>query len=106
MNKTAMRTVNIELLGQKIIFKSDADPEHLSRVIEFAETRLDEALAQAQGKGVQAPHWIALLALLEVSDDYLQAKERFSELQGKTRSQVERIQVLLENNPGAQAVSS
>lgn len=100
------RTVNIELLGQKIIFKSDADPAHLQRVVEFAEARINQALSQAQGKGVQAPHWIALLALLEVSDDYLQAKEKFSELQSRTQAQVERIQVLLEDRPGVQAVSN
>ena len=106
MNRTTNRAVNIELLGQKITFKSDANPEHLDKVIQFAEQRISDAMSKAQGKGVQAPHWIALLALLDVCDDYLQAEERFGELQSKTRTQVERIQVLFDDRLNAKAASN
>ncbi len=73
--------VEIKLLGQRVVLKSsELDPETVQQVVKLVSTKLTEAENRSKGA---APHQIALLALLDLAEEYLQAKARTQDF--KTR---------------------
>lgn len=66
-------TVEVRLLGQRMVVKSQEDPALVQEVVEFASQRIKEAEKRANGA---ASHQIALLALLDLSEEYLKARRR------------------------------
>jgi hypothetical protein len=71
-------SVELSLFGQKIVLKHRAeDPELVGRVVELVTLKVKEAQARVP-KG-SAPHHIALVALLDLAAEYLQAKSRTEE---------------------------
>lgn len=70
-------SIELKLLGQRVAFKSAGDPAQTQAIVELVAGKLAEAEARVHrgGKGV-LPQQVALLALLELAEDYLQAKQR------------------------------
>lgn len=67
--------VELSLFGQKIVLKHRAeDPALVEQVVELVNLKVKEAQARVP-KG-SAPHQIALVALLDLSAEYLKAKLR------------------------------
>lgn len=66
-------TVSLEFLGQRISVKSDANPEMVEDVVSIAKLKLTDAEKRARGA---AAHQIALLALLDITEEYVKAKKR------------------------------
>lgn len=68
------KSVEVSLLGQKITLKSSGDPELIREVLEL----VSEKIQKIEGRGqAHVPHLVALLALLDLGEDYVQAKRRF-----------------------------
>ena len=63
----------VSLLGEKITLKTAGDPEHVREVIGLVNERI--AAAEKRIK-TGAPHHVALLALLDLAEEYVQAKKR------------------------------
>lgn len=75
------QTVQIELkvLGQKLILKSDADLANSKRAVDFISQRViavEKRLKTASGTTSIPPMHVALLALLELGQEYIDAKDR------------------------------
>jgi len=88
-------TTEIKLLGQKIVLKSsETDPEVLNQVIQLVTTKLDEAGSRARGA---APHQIALLALLDLAEEYCCAKKRTSDFKQQVDEHANQILGWVEN---------
>jgi cell division protein ZapA (FtsZ GTPase activity inhibitor) len=69
----------VNLFGQKLVLKSsDTDPEVIQEVLKMVSTRVSEA--EKRGKGAP-PHQVALLALLDLAEEYVQARKRTLEYQ-------------------------
>jgi cell division protein ZapA (FtsZ GTPase activity inhibitor) len=61
-------------LGQRIVLKSsETDPEVIKQVLSLVSDKLTEAEGRSRGT---APHQIALLALLDLAEEYVKAKRR------------------------------
>jgi hypothetical protein len=70
--------VEIEFMGQKIPFRTEGDPALVREIVELAKERIDLAQKRAPN---QAPHKIAMLALLDIAEEYIKAKGRVSSYQ-------------------------
>ena len=76
-------SVEVSFLGQRVRLKSaDAGSDSIREVAEFVTRKLSDAEARSRGGPA---HQAALVALLEVSEDYLAAKKKVSELLQKIR---------------------
>lgn len=67
MSDETPSTVEVSILGQRMVLKADADPRHLERVASFVKRKVDELGAQSTAP-VQK---LALLVALNIADDYL-----------------------------------
>ncbi len=68
------QTTEVKLLGQRIVLKtSEKDPETIRQILQLVVLRIEEAEKRSKGA---APHQIALLALLDLAEEYIKAKKR------------------------------
>jgi cell division protein ZapA (FtsZ GTPase activity inhibitor) len=71
---TKQQTTEVKLLGQRIVLKtSEADPEVLQQVLQLVTLKISEAESRSRGA---APHQVALVALLDLAEEYIKAKKR------------------------------
>ena len=62
----------VSILGQKISVLSDSGDEHVARVINYVSDKVEEAGKAAGSKDALS---IAILAALNIADEYLQMTE-------------------------------
>lgn len=92
---TAQTTMEVRLLGQKLTLKStEEDPEIIRQIIHVASARLSEA--EINGRGAP-PHQIALLALLDLAEEYVKAKRRTLDYQTQLDEKSSKLLSLVEN---------
>lgn len=82
--------IEIPLMGQKIILKTQADPKLVEEVTALVRERL--SAAEKRVKNANAPHLAALLALFDVAEDYIEAKRKVSEHQTDLQLKVRQIE--------------
>jgi cell division protein ZapA (FtsZ GTPase activity inhibitor) len=71
---TKIQTTEVKLLGQRIVLKSsETDPEVIRQVLQLVTLKINEAEARSRGA---APHQIALIALMDLAEEYVKAKKR------------------------------
>lgn len=68
-------SVEVSLLGQRMTLKTDRDRAHMERVAAFVKRRVDEVGARTTAPAQQ----VALLAALNIADDYLRALDESRE---------------------------
>ena len=73
------QTVEVRLLGQKIVLTTQDDPALVKEVVQLASSKLKEA--EGRAKTGTAAHQITLLALLDLAEAYVQAKKKAEEHQ-------------------------
>jgi cell division protein ZapA (FtsZ GTPase activity inhibitor) len=66
-------SIEVKLLGQKIVLRTAGDPELVREVVDLVTIKLRES--EGRGKS-PAPHHVALLALLDLAEEYVKAKRR------------------------------
>ena len=62
----------VSILGQKISVLSDSGDEHVARVIKYVSDKVEEAGKVASSRNTLS---IAILAALNIADEYLQIME-------------------------------
>lgn len=88
-------TTEVKLLGQKIILKStEADPEVIRDVVQLVTMKLDAAENRSKGA---VPHQIALLALLDLAEEYVKAKRKTQDLKGQLDGKSGKLLDLIES---------
>ena len=65
------RSVEVQLLGQRMVLRSDASPEQLQRLATFVKRKSDEISAT----GPISTTKLALLVALNIAEDYFRALE-------------------------------
>lgn len=86
-------SVEVKLLGQRLVLKSDADADYIRQVVDFANVRLEEAARRVKH---QASHQVALLALLDLSEEYLNSKKRVESHQKKVTEQAQGLRSMID----------
>lgn len=88
--------VEIKLAGHKIRFKSgDADPEFVNQVVELVSSKIDEAEGRSKKA---APHYVTLLALMDLAAEYLQAKKKTTEYKKQITEKTQKLARLMESD--------
>jgi cell division protein ZapA (FtsZ GTPase activity inhibitor) len=82
--------IEIPLMGQKIVLKTQADPKLVAEVTALVLERL--AASEKRVKNANAPHLAALLALFDVAEDYVEAKRKVQDHQGELSAKVQQLQ--------------
>jgi len=92
-----MKTVEVEIFGQRYTIKGEADEEYVKRLANYVDTQL-RVLAQGLKTGTRAK--LAVLAALNITHQLFQAErtrqEGEDELARRTLSLVESIEEQLE----------
>ena len=73
--KADKRSVEVQILGQRMALKADDDPRHVERLASYVKRKVDEASA----RGPISSSKLALLAALNIADDYFRALEEARE---------------------------
>jgi len=87
---TNNHVIEIPLMGQKIVLKTQADPKLVAEVTALVLERL--SASEKRVKNANAPHLAALLALFDVTEDYVEAKRKILEHQQELLQQVRLLQ--------------
>lgn len=74
-NQSKKRTVEVQLLGQRMILKADDDPGRVERLAAYVKGKLDEISVNGPVNASK----LALLAALNIADDYFKAVSEASE---------------------------
>ncbi len=71
------KPVDVEIMGQKLVLRSDAEEGYVRRVAGYVDDKMHEVIKGTQivGKGN-----VAVLAALNIADDYHRLKERYDEM--------------------------
>jgi cell division protein ZapA (FtsZ GTPase activity inhibitor) len=81
------RTVTLEIAGAKYRMTSDADEQHLARLAEMINQRIDALGAKAQRTAT--PAQLLAVVALGLADDLVNAERRRRDVEDATRSVVE-----------------
>ncbi len=81
------RTVTLEIAGAKYRMTSDADEEHLARLAEMINERIDGLGPKAQRTAT--PAQLLAVVALGLADDLLSSERRRREIEDATRSAVQ-----------------
>ena len=68
--------IDFNFLGQKVVLKTEGDPALVKDVVALAKLMLKDA--ERRSKNV-APHQVALLALMDLAEEYVKARARLAE---------------------------
>jgi cell division protein ZapA len=87
MSKSDNRaSVEVQILGQRMILKAEDDPKHVERLASYVKRKIDEIAAG----GPVSSSKLAVLAAINIADDYFRALEETRELKrqvaGKSRA--------------------
>ena len=73
-----MNSIELKLLGQKIVLKTNSDPKVVSEVVELVRDQIREAEKSTRSP---VPHHVALLALLNLAEHHIQTKNQLTDHQ-------------------------
>lgn len=89
----ASTPVEIRLLGQRIALKSAGDPELVQEVLQVVTRRIEDAEKRVKS-GI--PHHVALLAILDLAEEHVQAKRRVAAHQKVVEEKSRELKSLIE----------
>lgn len=87
------QTVELKIQGQKIALKTAGETGEVQQVVDLVTRRISQA--EKRLKPGAAPHHVALIALLDIAEDYLSAKRKFANHQGVVQSKTHEILKLI-----------
>ena len=74
--------VEVNILEQKLLVKSEDGEEHVKMVVDYLNSKIEEV--KKNSKAVSTLN-VALLAAMNITDDYFEAKERVVKLEDRAR---------------------
>ncbi len=93
MDRTASRVVSVEINGQRYPIRSSLDPEYVARLAAYVDERMRAAAIEtSSGDSVK----IAVLAALNIADEYFRCRDATTSESGLLRSRAETIERLLD----------
>ena len=85
---------NIKILEQELSVLSDAEEERVASVVRFVNEKMEEVLQDRNGLKTLD---VAILAALNISEDFLKFKEVHNEICNQLESRSERLIQLIED---------
>ncbi len=69
------QNIEVQILGQRMVLKADDDVRHIERLASYVRRKVDEVAAH----GPISSQKIAILAALNIADDYFKALDEIRE---------------------------
>jgi cell division protein ZapA len=86
------RTMEISIMGQKFMIKSESDDEYVGKVAKFVDTKIGEVMQST--KSVASLN-VAILAAMNIADEYFKFRrdrqDRFTKVEKKIEDLIELI---------------
>lgn len=87
------QTIQIDLMGQKISVRAtEADPAFVQEVVDLVTSKVQGAEKRVNGS---SQHQVLLLALLDLAEEYLKAKQRTFEFHAQMDEKSRKLADLL-----------
>ena len=86
-------SIEVQLLGQRVALKSQENPEFVQEVVDLVTLKLQQAERRVKGS---AAHQVALLALMDLAEEFLKAKRLVVDHQNKINEKSEELLGLIE----------
>lgn len=71
------KPVDVEIMGQKLVLRSDEEESYVRRIAGYVDDKMQEVIKGTQSVGKAN---VAVLAALNIADDYHRLKERYDEM--------------------------
>lgn len=86
------KPVDVEIMGQKLVLRSEDEEGYVRRVAGYVDDKMKEVLkgTQSVGKGN-----VAMLAALNIADDYYRLKEKYDEMLDRMDQWSKRLAITL-----------
>ncbi|MBN1961930.1 MAG: cell division protein ZapA [Deltaproteobacteria bacterium] len=88
---TTKSSVEVQILGQRFVLKTGGDTKHVERLVNYLQRKIDELSLSGPLPGAK----LAVLAALNIADDYFKALDEARELKHqvakKSRSLLQEI---------------
>jgi cell division protein ZapA len=91
------RSVTVEVAGQKLTLKTDADEAYVKSLARFVTEKIDEARAATRTVSTQS---LAILAAMNVADELYQARRGAADLRRRVREKSRTILEIIERDLG------
>ena len=88
------KSYNIKILGQELSVLSDAEDEQVANVVQFVNEKMEEILQSSDGLKTLN---VAILAALNISEEFLKLKGVNQDLCDQLESRSEKLIQLIEN---------
>ena len=72
---TTRQTIEVTILGQRMLLKAEEDSKHIERLASYVNRKVDEA----SGGGSGATTKLAILAALNIANDYFRELDQSNE---------------------------
>jgi cell division protein ZapA len=100
------RVIEVNIFGQGYTIKTDADAEHIQKIAEYVDKKMDEIVRTT--KTVSTLN-VAILAALNIADDFFREvqkrEELLTEVDNRSKEIVETIDTQLKQYRGGKAYS-
>ncbi len=87
------RSVSVEVGGQKLNLKTDADEEYVRALARLVNQKLNEAKSGSRAVATQS---LAILAAMSIADDFLQARQRDAAFRKEVKQRSRQLLELLD----------
>ena len=88
------KSYNIKILEQELSVLSDAEEEQVASVVQFVNGKMEEVLQDRNGL---KPLDVAILAALNISEDFIKLKEVHQEIRDQLEFRSEKLIQLIED---------
>ncbi len=95
----ANRTMEVQILGQRMTLKTGGDPARLDRLVSYVKRKVDELAAAGTINGTK----LAALTALNIADDYFRALEEAREFKHQVAKKSRSMLAELEQHHHARA---
>lgn len=89
----AKESIDVEIFGQTYKVKGDANRKHIEDLADFVDKKMREIVESTSTVDTLK---VAILASLNIADDYFRLKKEFDVLQHEMRKRVEKYQDTLD----------
>jgi cell division protein ZapA len=92
MDRNGSRVVSVEIAGHRYAIRSDLDPEYVASLAAYVSDRIAAVSRDTSSDSVR----IAVLAALNIADEYFRCRDRRSNDAGRLRERAEGLERLVD----------
>ncbi len=89
------KAVEVKIMGQKVVLRSDDEEQHILRVAEYVDDKMQEVGKSTNSKGKYS---VAMLAALNIADEFHRLKDTQDTVTTRVDQLLERLTAALSDD--------